>query len=280
MNKFKILRNASLIFFIIIFSGCEKERVGLQDAPDMAKVAVMNVVTPNRPSSVSASSGLLGYLLYIDNNLLYSTALIPNKTTGYFLVDPGSRVLKADSTQIGTNVTFPSATVSTVNLQAEAGKFYSVFFTGKVQSPETVITTDDLTRPAAGKTHVRVINLSPDAGAIDVAGKFTTASGTAPVLFSNIAYKNATAFTALDGGFYRLEVRAAGSPVALGTYTQDNQIVPLFIPGSSSRTDFSMNLEAGKVYTLVIRGYLDPSIATVGQIANPLSVGALINVYF
>lgn len=262
-----------------LLTGCQKSRLGLTEESGQAKIAIMNVVTPNRPTSVSASSGLLGYYLFLDNFQMFTQSLIPNKTTGYVLASPGSHTIRVDSTAQVTNAIKPFATVNTTTIQTEAGKYYSVFYTGKVQAPEIVITKDDLTRPPVGKSKVRVIHLSPDAGSLTIAGALTTAT-TMNAMFSNLTYKTDPVFTNIDEGYYKLEVRDSGTGAALGTFTQTNQLVPSFIPGGSVQSGFTMKFESGMIYTLVIRGYRTPAFASVGQIANPLSVGALINAYF
>lgn len=272
-----------LLFLAASFASCEKDREGLTDEPSKAKIAIMNLVTPNRPSSTSAGQGLQGYLLYMDNKLLFGQALLPNKTTGYVLAEPGAKTLRVDSTEVIANqlTEYPAATVATTTVQAAAGKYYSVYYAGKVQSPEVLVTEDNLTRPTGGKTAVRIVHMSPDAGAVDIAGQVTSGSASvAPVLFSNLAYKTSTQFTEIAAGFYRLELRPNGSTTKISTFTQNNQTLPTFVPAGSAIADFTMNLEAGKMYTLVVRGYRDNATATVGQIANPLSVGALINVFW
>lgn len=255
----------------------------MTDEPSKAKITIMNLVTPNRPTATAANQGLQGYLLYMDNKLLFSQALLPNRTTGYVLADPGARAIRVDSAEVVNNqlMDYPKATINTTTIQAEAGKFYSVYYGGRVQSPDVLVTEDRLNRPAAGKTAVRVVHMSPDAGALDLAGQVTSGTAAvAPVLFPNLAYKTSTAFAEINSGFYRLEVRPNGTTTKLSTFTQNNQTLPSFIPGGSAIADFSMNLEEGKMYTLVIRGYRNNAMATVGQIANPLSVGALINVFW
>jgi hypothetical protein len=277
----KTLKYLAIAASLLGSASCSKDtRDKLGEEQGRAKVAIMNLVTPNRPSSTTASVGLQGYYLFMDNKQLYTQSLIPNKTTGYFLADPGARIFRADSTEIKANAILPSAPVSTSTVQTEAGKYYSVFYTGKVQAPEVVITTDDLARPPAGKAKVRVIHLSPDAGALDIAGALTTSTSAPTVMFSNLSYKTQPVFTEINAGFYRFYVRDNGGTTNIGTFTQDNQVVPSFIPGGAVRQDFSMNLESGMVYTLVIRGYRTPTLAAVGQLANPISVGALINAYY
>ena len=265
--------------FSSMLTGCQKSRLGLTEEPDKAKIAIMNVVTPNRPTSTSASSGLLGYYLFMDNFQMFTQSLIPNKTTGYVLANPGSHIIRVDSTAQVTNAIKPFATVNTTTIQAEAGKYYSVFYTGKVQAPEVVVTKDDLTRPPAGKSKVRVIHLSPDAGTLTIAGALTTAT-TLNAMFSNLTYKTEPVFTNINEGYYKLELRDNGTGAALGTFTQTGQMIPSFIPGGSVQSSFTIKFESEMVYTLVIRGYRTPAISAVGQIANPLSVGVLINVYF
>ncbi len=275
-NKISIV---ALSIAATFFTSCKKDRVGLQDAPEKAKVALFNVATPTRSTSTSVAE-IQGYQFYLDGVQMFTAPFVANRTTGYLLVDPGNRVLRSDTAAAVVNVQTPSGVVNTTNLNAEAGKFYSVYYTGKIQSPEVVVTTDDLTRPTAGKLKIRVINLSPDAGALDVAGRLTTDASPRQNIFTNATYKTVNAFIEITPGYYSLEVRPTATTTALSTFTTDNQTVPQFLPGSSARTAFAMLLEADKIYTLVIRGYQTPTIAAVGQIANPLSVGAVINLFF
>jgi hypothetical protein len=278
MKLYKTLVFQALALTALAVVGCkEEERIGLQDAPDKAKVAIMNVATPNRPTPAT-SSQVMGYLFFLDNFQLYSQSLVTNKTTGYFLVDPGARVLKIDSAAAIINVAQARGTVNTTNLAADAGKYYSVFITGRVQAPEVVVTTDDLTRPEAGKAKVRVLHLSPDSPSLDISGTVSASPAALQVLFGGNTYKKTTEFKNIDPGFYRLQVREAGSITPISTATTTNQTAPCFFCTGSATNEFTMNLEAGKIYTLVIRGYRSPT--TVGQIAGPLSVGGLINLNF
>lgn len=277
MNVSTLIRYQGLLLIALAGLSCKEERVGLQDAPDKAKVAIMNVVTPNRPVPAT-SSQVLGYVLSIDNRQLYTQALVTNKTTGYFLVDPGARTLKIDSTAAIINVAQARGTVNTTSLTTEAGKYYSVFITGRVQAPEVVVTTDDLTRPEAGKAKVRVIHLSPDAPSLDIAGTVNANLAALEVIFGGNTYKKMSDFKSIAPGFYRLQLREAGSPTAISTSTATNQTAPCFFCTGSAAPEFTMNLEGGKIYTLVIRGYRTP--AGAGQVANPLSVWGLINLNF
>lgn len=293
MRTNKILLYAFL--FATILSSCkEKERVGILDAPDKAKVAVMQLASPVRLGSATLTQFILGYFYKIDGKLQFSQPLISNKTTGYVLVDPGSRTLSFDSVQTVANISkdLPSATVKTVNLTAVANNYYSVYLSGKVQAPEVLITTDDLTRPAAGKAKIRFVHLSPDAPAVDLAGAPSSATGTRPVLVGNRSYNTSSDFISVDAGlggqFYAFELRAAGQPTVIATQSRTNEIVPQIGQVSTSTVNsFTLLIEPGKIYTLIARGYANPvtagapvSPSPLSQPVYPLSVTGVINSYF
>ncbi len=120
----------------------------------------------------------------------------------------------------------------------EAGVWYSVVAVGTLDSIEGLIVVDDVTEPAAGMAHIKVVHASPDAPAVDVA----VAGG--PVLFENIAFKDSTDYLPVDAGTYDLEIRPTG--------TED---VALAIPG--------LALEAGIVYSGYAMGLLSDGTLTV-----------------
>jgi hypothetical protein len=243
--------------------------------------ANLTIAGPAQPLILEATGPFrqpVGMYLYIDERQLFTTALITNKTTGYVLVEPGERSLKIDTTRTGPNALFPAATVLNPVLALAPDGYYSVFVTGTMQAPEAVVLEDNLARPAAGKAYVRVVHLSPDAPAVDLAGTLAGNGGTPPVLIGNRAYKQVTDFTPVDAGFYRLQVRPAGSETALPTFTQTNQVVSTFVPAGTALTEFTMNFEPGKIYTLAVRGFVNT--ADKGETVHPLSVGATINLYW
>jgi hypothetical protein len=127
----------------------------------------------------------------------------------------------------------PSGATEPVVLEADlplsAYADYTVAAANYLGSIEAVVYVDDNTLPAAGKAHVRFIHLSPDAPAVDVA----VTSG--PILFSNVAFKEASSYLPVDAGTYDLEVRLTGTTT-----------VALSVPG--------VTLDAGKVYTVFAEG--------------------------
>jgi LPXTG-motif cell wall-anchored protein len=98
-----------------------------------------------------------------------------------------------------------SAAVITAKPTLEAGMAYTVAAIGQVADIKGQVYTDNLSAPAAGKAHVRVIHASPDAPGVDV-----KVSG-GPALISALAFPNASEYLPVDAGSYNLQVTPAGA---------------------------------------------------------------------
>lgn len=149
--------------------------------------------------------------------------------TTYAAVPAGSYRVQVFPAGTGPNGT----AVISATLDLKGGTAYTVAAVNVVAKIEPIVLTDDLTAPAAGKAHIRVVHASPDAPAVDVAVKG------GPVAFRNAAFKAATAYAPLDAGTYQFEVRPAGTTQAVLT------------------TD-PTPLAAGRIYT----------VFAMGQVAN------------
>jgi hypothetical protein len=123
-------------------------------------------------------------------------------------------------------------------LTLEGGMAYTVAAVGEVADIEPLVLVDDLTAPADGMAHVRVVHASPDAPDVDVA----VADG--PVLIEGLAFKADSGYLPVDAMSYDLEVRPAG--------TED---VAIDIAG--------FNAEAGTVYTVMAIGLAGDGSLTV-----------------
>lgn len=172
---------------------------------------------------VHASPDAPGVGLYLDDQLVNTSALEFPTNTGYLEVTPGLRNVKVKP--------FGSDTaVITADLSLEAGKNYSVFAINTVAKIEPLVVVDDLSAPAPGKAHVRFLHLSPDAPAVDVRVK------NGPVLWSNRTFKDdGSVFTPVDAGTYDLEVVVAGT---------DTVVLPLN----------GVVLDSGSIYTVFAKG--------------------------
>ncbi len=208
-KAFSVLLSVVLAVSIFTLSSCE----------DDDKITYANVLVTH------ASPDAPGIDLLIDDVKVNTQPLTYPNNTGYLDAETGTRNIKV-------NVAGTTTTVINGNLDVEADKYYSVFAVDQVSEITAMVLADDLTMPAAGKAHVRFVHLSPDAPAVDVA---VASSGA--VVFSNIEFKESTAFTPLDAGTYNLDVRVAGTST-----------VALVLP--------PVTLQAGKIYTVFAKGFL------------------------
>lgn len=172
-----------------------------------------------------ASPNAPGVDLLIDDQQINSSPLIFPENTGYLSILAGTRNIKV-------NVAGSTTTVIDATITLQSDFSYSIFAIGEVSSIEPLVLTDDLTPPAAGKSHVRFIHLSPDAPAVDI----TLTDGT--IIFGNKSFKDFTDFTPLDAGTYDLQVRLAGTST-----------VVLDLPG--------IVLQNGKIYTVFAKGFVN-----------------------
>jgi trimeric autotransporter adhesin len=127
----------------------------------------------------------------------------------------------------------PSGATTPVVIEAdlvlERATHYTVAATGLLAQIQPLVIAERLELPASGQAHVRFVHASPDAPAVDVA----VASG--PVLFENVAFREAKDYLPVAAGSYNLEVRLAGTST-----------VALEVP--------NVALEAGRIYTIFATG--------------------------
>lgn len=166
--------------------------------------------------------------IYIAGELLNRLPFKYTAYTGYLRFIPDSYSIKFSP--VNTANAFVDST-----LTFEDGVAYSVFAIDKLEDLELLAVKDVKLELAAGKAGLRIVNLSPDAPHLNI----TTTEPTGNILATDIAFKEITSFTPVDGGRYKLEVRAADTEEVLLTVTTVS-----FTPGAN--------------YTLIIRGFKTP----------------------
>lgn len=263
-----------LALVVIALTGCERaEPTRLGAEANKAKVALINFTG----STVAGKE--FGLVAKIDGKRWFASPVITGATTGYFTVDPGNREIALDSSIVRVAAPTPEGRVFSQQNPVEADGFYSLFATGPVGRPDVVWSRDELSRPAAGKARVRLVHLSPDAPAVGIATGPVSATALTS-LVNPVAYKTVTPFAEVDAGSYTLEVRdAAGKTVPTFSNTVTDAIAdPVMASGTTARNAIRINFKEGKVYTLMVRGYLNPTAA--GQPGKTLAVSTVINVYW
>ena len=121
-------------------------------------------------------------------------------SSGYAELDAGSKNIKVTPAGSATPV------VIDANLVLEQDKKYTVIASGPLTSITPVVVEDNR-QIIINKAKIRFAHMSPDAPAIDI----KLNSGTGPIVFSNVAFRNVTEYIEVDGDFYTFVVTPANS---------------------------------------------------------------------
>jgi hypothetical protein len=188
-------------------------------AADEARVRVLHA-SPDAPAVD----------IYINDAIVDGWTNVPFGTlSDYMAVPAGDYNVKVYAT--GDE----SMAVIDADVTVDPNTSYTIAATGMLADIAPAVFVDD---PALSEDEalVRVVHLSPDAPAVDIA------PDGAEALISNLEFPNATDYAALAPGSYDLEVRVAGTPdVAL-------QLDPV-------------DLEAGRAYSVFAIGSASPEAA-------------------
>lgn len=147
--------------------------------------------------------------------------------TGYLNFYTGERHLKinpfnASNSLIDTTITLAD------------GAFYSVFIVNNLPNVEALTVRDSTNAPSEGKAKVRFINLSPDAGSLEISSNDEGSS-----LFGPREFKQPSHF---------VEVDAASSSFVLSSAGSNDELV----------TVSDVELRSGRFYTIIARGFTNP----------------------
>jgi hypothetical protein len=207
----------------------------------------------SRILAVHASPDVPALNILVNNVPIASNLRYLQASNGYANAAAGPAQLRGKAANgtiggpVGANdLLFRAGATNQNNFNFVANTNYTVFITDVLNrprpteaggtnpgGPQFLIVSDNLTAPAAGQAKVRFFHLAPDAPPVwmNVVGGAT--------LFANRAYRAVTDFSGVNAGQYNLEVRTGS----------DTGPVVLLIP--------SVNLEAGKIYTIFARGLLN-----------------------
>ena len=143
------------------------------------------------------------YVVYVDGRLQIKG--VPFKTVSdYLKVKPGK--FKVEVREAGEPANSPPVVAATVEL--EAGKAYTVAVFGQLTSVQAALLTDDMSRPANGKSKFRLIQAIPGESAVDLVDG-------GDVLISNAKYPSASDYQEVPAGSVDAEVRKADSDEVL-----------------------------------------------------------------
>lgn len=206
----------------------------LEPTGPTGRVRLVNLITDATRGRVNAS--LEGLVFTVD--LQYAQvapANLPPPATGsaYAPVYVGNRAFVLKRTADTT------VTVANISFSISDGQDRTVYAVGGAGGSAVTgfLTTDDNPAAAATETRLRVVNMSPTAGAVDV---FITAVGAdltvATPRASGLAYQGATAYFTVAPGAYQVRAVPAGTPAAnRGASVVINLASPTFA-GRTGRT--------------------------------------------
>lgn len=225
-KKFAITKIAIAVGATLSLSSCLKNNNSEYVDPPSAGLSIFHASPGTQKFNVAIGNTIIndGYQLI---EFEYSKAL------SYVPVSPGSRnisILKRN-----TKDTIRTGTFNLVN-----DKYYSLFVTDAAPNANLVFVEDTIVVPPVGKARVRFVNLSPDAGNLDLV---VNTAGTDSLLFSNKAYKTASPFTNLSGTkVYKLEIKSGATSKAVldNVEIQSGKIYTIWAKGLSTATNDSL----------------------------------------
>lgn len=188
---------------------------GTKDAPGplapsgaVGRVRWVNVITDTTRGRVNATLEGVSFGVNVTNGVSCPACLPSPATALYSPVLAGARSLVLRRTAD------TSVTVATLPFTVADGGDLTVYATGGAggSAVTAVSIADANTAPADGQVRLRVVHLSPGAGAVDV---FVTAPGAdlaaASPSATNVAVGTASAYLALPAGTYQVRAVPAGT---------------------------------------------------------------------
>jgi Domain of unknown function (DUF4397) len=168
------------------------------------------------------------YVVYVNGRLQLKR--VPFKTVSdYLRVKPGR--FQVEVRKSGQPADSPPVIAATVSLRGN--RAYTVAVFGQLTSVKAMLLDDDMSRPASGKSKVRLIQALPGDQAVDLAAR-------GGVLFADARFPSASDYLEVQAGRVQLEVRKAG--------------------GDALAPARTVNLPKGAVSSLVVVGGIGESL--------------------
>ena len=212
MTNRPIIRVAALAGLALAAACGTKDAPGpLQPSGATGRLRLVNVITDTTRGRINASLDGLAFGVNLTYTQSTPATLPAPSTANYAAVLAGNRPLVLKRTVDTT------ATVGTFTVTVDAGEDRTVYAFGGAGGSNVgvVVTADVNTAPAAGQVRLRVVQMSPTAGAVDV---FVTAPGedlaAATPVAANLAYHGASAYFSVAAGTYRVRAVPAGTAPA------------------------------------------------------------------
>ncbi|HSJ66269.1 MAG TPA: DUF4397 domain-containing protein [Anditalea sp.] len=193
-------------------------------------------------SIYNASPDSPGLDLYVENTRINHQAVHYSNRINYTRFRTGERFFRFTPFN-GFN------TLHEASHTFEADKIYSLFITNTVTNMTTLLVEDNWSTPASGHAKLRSMHLSPDLGEVTIR---MSREGTE--LEKTTTFEQINEFEEVEAGLYSIEVI---SPITGEILVSAN----------------NMELQDGRIYTVLIRGFQTPE----GGATNGLTLQLLTN---
>lgn len=213
MKNLKSLASVALLAGSMGLTGCLDNDDNIpNDYPPAGYISIYN----GAPSNA-------GVIVFADQNQVNNSPLKYSEALAYSNFYPGERLFKFSE---GNSVT----SLLEIEFEIKVDSVYSLFMVEDGEELDAILIDDDWSEPTADKAQIRMVNLSPDAGALSL-----MVDSTETPLFDAVAFKSNSEFKSLTNKKYNLNVvSSAGDTLATAT---------------------NIDLRGNSVYTLVVRGY-------------------------
>jgi hypothetical protein len=227
---------------VVAACGTKDAEGPLQPSGPVGRIRFVNLITDPARNPVNAI--LEGIPFGV--NLTYTTstpATLASPSTAFY-----SSVLAGNRTIILKKTADTTVTVATLPVTIAADNDYTVFATGGTAGSAVTgfFTTDANTPIASGQTRIRVVNMSPTAGAVDV---FITAAGAdlsvATPVASALANRAVFAGASLAPGTYQIRTVPAGTAAAARTAAVNSTLSGVVVAAGNGRTVVIADAAAG-----------------------------------
>lgn len=187
--------------------------------PIMAQLRVINASPDAPPMDV-----------YVNGELI-SRRVAYGGVTGYNMIDPGDARVQMVRAFIPLGLATPFVDAS---FKLERDKAYTLALSGMSDQIKPLLYTDEYDGPGKGLARIRMLNLSPNAPAVDVVGVPIGSTETiTPV--KNLAYTKASAYVTMKSGEWNFAIKPTGALTSLiqldETAVPEGQTISVFLIG-------------------------------------------------
>ncbi|WP_316752388.1 DUF4397 domain-containing protein [Pedobacter gandavensis] len=211
-NLNKLMTGALLTASTVFLSACSTKEVPV---PEAASLMVVN--TSPTPATFNA---------YINNGLMNQAAIPFGGALGYLRVNIGESAIKFTTAS-------SSESLITKKITMENNKAYSLFLVGKTEQLDYLVINDVLTKMPTDKAAIRFINLSPDAGLLDLVVK------DGATLIGDKAYKTYSDFTEAEAKKQTIQIKDKATGLVISELVD-------------------AEFKAGSIYTILSIGMVKP----------------------